>query len=182
MRIFLAGVSCVGKTSIGTCLAKLLNYNFFDFDDEVEKYYGMPIDYLQKKYITMDLFRQQASIALLHILSKNESKNAVIALPPSGLMSVYWKIVNESSGTIIVLKDSAANVLNRIEFFDKDSKLITKNLSEKDSKYYLSEIQKDIIYYNNSYKKAHYSVSIDGLNIKSASKKLKELLSKEVSK
>jgi adenylylsulfate kinase-like enzyme len=32
MRIFLAGISCVGKTTIGARLAGLLKYRFFDLD------------------------------------------------------------------------------------------------------------------------------------------------------
>ncbi len=150
----------------------MLNYKFFDFDDEVEKYYGMTIEYLQEKYLTMDSFRQKASIALQHILSSNECENAVIALPPSGLMGVYWEVVNVSSGIIIALNDNATNILDRIEFFDKDSKAITKKLSEKEKKYYLSDIKKDIIYYNHSYTRANHSVSIEGLNIKDAAIKI----------
>jgi shikimate kinase len=180
MRIFLTGVSCVGKTAIGNDLANLLNYKFYDFDDEVEKYYGMAIEHLQEKYLTMDLFRQKASIALEHTLSSNECENVVIALPPSGLMGGYWKVVNASSGIIIVLKDSANNILDRIEFFDKDSKLIKKKLSEKDKEYYLSEIKKDLFYYKNSYKRANHTVSIEGLNINDAAIKIQELLLNEV--
>jgi adenylylsulfate kinase-like enzyme len=36
MRIFLAGVSCVGKTTVGSRLADLLCCPFFDLDLEIE--------------------------------------------------------------------------------------------------------------------------------------------------
>jgi shikimate kinase len=144
MRIFLEGVSCVGKTAIGADLAKLLDCSFFDFDEEVERFFGMPIEHLQERFENMELFRQEASKALLHVLTRKESKSSVIVLPPSGLMNFYWKVISESTGTIIVLKDDALNILKRIEFFDKDSNLITKILSDREQKYYLSEIQKDI--------------------------------------
>jgi shikimate kinase len=36
MRVFLAGVSCVGKTTVGTKLAALRCCPFFDLDVEVE--------------------------------------------------------------------------------------------------------------------------------------------------
>jgi shikimate kinase len=49
-RIFLAGVSCVGKTTIGPKLAALLGYRFFDLDVEIERFYEMPIDRLQNSY------------------------------------------------------------------------------------------------------------------------------------
>ena len=35
MNILLLGVSCVGKTTIGTCLAENLGYKFFDLDREI---------------------------------------------------------------------------------------------------------------------------------------------------
>jgi hypothetical protein len=35
MRIFLTGVACVGKTTIGAKLADLLTYQFFDLDGEI---------------------------------------------------------------------------------------------------------------------------------------------------
>src|SRR5215468_6525135 len=41
MRIFLAGVSCVGKTAIGARLAGLLQFGFFDLDIETERFFGM---------------------------------------------------------------------------------------------------------------------------------------------
>ena len=34
MRVFLTGVGCVGKTTIGLRLAKLMGRSFFDLDTE----------------------------------------------------------------------------------------------------------------------------------------------------
>ena len=42
MIIYLVGISCVGKTTIGRMLAKKKNYSFFDLDEEIEKYYQKP--------------------------------------------------------------------------------------------------------------------------------------------
>jgi len=39
MKIFLLGVSCVGKTTIGKRLAERLGYAFFDLDTEIEQFY-----------------------------------------------------------------------------------------------------------------------------------------------
>ena len=176
MRIFLVGVSCVGKTAIGSDLAKLLDCSFFDFDEEVEIFFGMPIEHLQEIFENMELFRQEASKALLHLLTQKESKNSVIALPPSGLMNYYWKVVSKSTGIIVQLKDDALNILKRIEFFDRNSNMITRVLSEKEQKYYLSEIQKDIIYYNISYERATSSATIENLNVKQAAIKIQKQL------
>ncbi|MES9903052.1 MAG: shikimate kinase, partial [Sedimenticola sp.] len=110
MRIFLVGVSCVGKTAIGAELSNLLDYRFFDFDEEVERFFGMPIEHLQERFEHMELFRQEASKALLHVLTRKESKNSVIALPPSGLMNSYWKVGE--------LKLISSKFLHNIRVFD----------------------------------------------------------------
>jgi hypothetical protein len=40
MRIFLAGVSCVGKTTVGARLAGCLECRFLDLDVEIERFFG----------------------------------------------------------------------------------------------------------------------------------------------
>lgn len=172
MIIFLVGVSCVGKTEIGGKLAKLIDYSFFDLDHEIEEFFGMAIEHIQEKHLTMRSFRQSASKALLHLLDLKNSQNTVIALPPSGLMDHYWEVVKKSGGTTIVLTDDAANIMKRITFYDNDSNLINKQLSKNEKLYYLSDIKKDIIYYSQSYKRSDISVSIRGLNAKQAAIKV----------
>jgi len=53
MRIFISGVGCVGKTTIGSKLAEIMGYNFFDLDAEIEKYFNISIERLQNKFYTM---------------------------------------------------------------------------------------------------------------------------------
>ena len=178
MRIFLAGVSCVGKTTVGIKLAALLGYPFFDLDNEIESFFSMPIEHLQDKFLTMYSFRQEASKALQHLLKREDSEDSVIALPPSGLMDNYWRVVKRENGTIVVLTDDAANILKRITFYDKDSNPIEKHLTEKEKRLYLQEIKKDITYFNRTYKRADISVHISGLSPEQAAKKVKEMLDK----
>lgn len=176
MKIYLVGVSCVGKTTIGEELAKIVKCHFFDLDQEIERFFGVSIDHLQDKFRTMESFRQEASRALLHLLTREDCPKAVIALPPSGLMSYYWKIVKKFDGPKIVIRDDAENIMKRIVFYDKDSNLIAKHLTVKEHKYYLSEIRKDIAYYRSSYKRANISVSILGLKPVQAAMKVNEQL------
>jgi shikimate kinase len=42
MRVFLTGVGCVGKTTIGRRLAELMEINFFDLDTEIEQFFECP--------------------------------------------------------------------------------------------------------------------------------------------
>src|SRR5260370_35140031 len=101
MRIFLAGVSCVGKTTIGARLAGLLEYRFFDLDVEIERFFGTSIERLRNRHLTSPDFRLVASQALKDVLSRQDGGNLVVALPRSGLLGGSWKIVNEQRAATI---------------------------------------------------------------------------------
>jgi shikimate kinase len=147
MRVFLTGVSCIGKTTIGAKLAALLGYPFFDLDDEIERFFGISIERLQNKFLMMHSYREEASKALVHILTRADSEDSIIALPPSGLMGGFWRVVKKAKGTVIVLTDEPENILQRISFYDIDSRPIHKHLTEKEKRLYLREIKKDITYF-----------------------------------
>jgi len=182
MRIFLAGISCVGKTTIGAELAALLKCTFFDLDAEIESYFSTPIERLQDKHLSKLSFRKETSKALKHILDQQASLISVIALRPSGLMDSYWRLVKKSKGIVVVLTDDAENILNRIVFFDKNSKPIQKSLTIKERSYYLKEIKKHITYYNRTYKKGDITVHISGLKPDQAAVKIKDALQNYQSK
>lgn len=79
MRIFITGVACVGKTMIGKKMGELLGVRFFDLDDEIESFFETSIERLQKRFLTMHSFRNEAAKALVHLLSRPESRDCVIA-------------------------------------------------------------------------------------------------------
>jgi shikimate kinase len=176
LRIFITGVSCVGKTTIGAKLALLLNYPFFDLDQEIERYFGESIERLKNRYLTVYSFRSQASKALYHLLSQEKSQDCVVALPPSGLMDCYWKVVKNSGAIVFVIKDKPINILNRITFYDIDSNPIQKNLSEMEKQLYLQEIKEDIKYFGRSYHRAKMIIDINLLGPDEAARKIYELL------
>jgi shikimate kinase len=112
MRIFLAGVGCVGKSTVGAKLADLLDYRFFDLDVEIERFFEISIERLRNSCLTPHSFRLAASQALKQVLSREDSCNCVIALPPSGLMGGYWKVVNKTQdAAIVVLRDAPENTV-----------------------------------------------------------------------
>lgn len=80
--MFLTGVSCVGKTTIGKKTAEPLDVNFFDLDQEIEQFFQASIEGLRKRFLTVHSFRAEAAKALVHLLSRPESKRCIIALPP----------------------------------------------------------------------------------------------------
>jgi shikimate kinase len=174
MRIFITGVGCVGKTTIGRELADLLDVNFFDLDFEVEKFFGTSLQRLQNKFLTIHSYRDEAAKALVHLLSRPESGESVIALPPSGLMGGYLRAIKKSSGISVVLTDKPENILERITFYDIDSKLVEKNLTADEKRLYLRDIKKDITYFRKPYERADLRVDISGLDYKQAARCVKE--------
>jgi len=182
MRIFLAGVSCVGKTTIGAQLAGLLEIRFFDLDVETEHFFGTSIERLRNRHLTSHDFRLAASRALKYVLSREDSCNCVIALPPSGLLGGYllggyWKVVNETrDATVVVLQDIAENILDRITFYDIDSRPVPMNLTDREKGLYLREIKRDIAYFSRSFRRADVSVDIAGCSPDEASRKVRDAL------
>ena len=177
MRIFLAGVACVGKTTIGAKLANLLDYQFFDLDLEIERFFGMSIERLQSRYLTPYSFRAEASRALIRLLARQDSVNSVIALSPSGLMDHYWKVIKKTAeSTVVVLQDTPENIVKRITFYDIDSRQIQRNLTERERRLYLRQIKRDITYFRRTYQRAHITVDIAGWSRDEASLRVKDTL------
>lgn len=182
MRIFIGGVACVGKTTIGARLADFLKRRFYDLDAETERFFGTSIERLQNRHLAPNGFRRDVAMALQHVLSFEESRNSVIALPPSGLMGPCWKVVQKVQHTvIIVLNDTPENILNRITFYDIDSRQIDKTLSDDERHDYLQQIRGDISYFRRSWKNAHFIVDIAGcFNAEDAACKVVEALPTDV--
>ena len=124
----------------------------------------------------MHTFRQKACQALKHLLSQNLVDDFVIALPPSGLMGQYPRVIKGVGGITVVLDDTPENILKRITFYDVDSKPIIKKLTEIELRHYLREIRLDITYFKKSYKKANVTVDITGLGPKESAKKVRDVL------
>src|SRR4030042_2510109 len=109
MRVFITGVSCVGKTTIGAILASRLDCRFYDLDGGIERFFETSIERLRNRFLTDESFRSEAARALMHILGHPESRNCVIALPPSGLMGGYFRALKKAGGMTVVLKDGRGN-------------------------------------------------------------------------
>jgi len=177
MRILLTGVACVGKTTIGAKLADLLGCQFFDLDTEIERFFGTSIERLRQRYLTPYSFRIEASKALKDVLAREEGgHNCVIALPPSGLMDAYWRVVKTTKAAIVVLQDKPENILKRITFYDTDSRQMQKHLTEQEKRLYLREIRGDISYYGRTYKRANATVEVAGLGPDDAAQKVRDVL------
>jgi len=169
MVIYLVGVSCVGKTTIGRMLAKQMEFKFYDIDREIEKYYNKSIERIQDECFTMNGFREKASVVLENLIVNMD--NSVIAGTPSGLKYSYWKVFKKQKSIkdifSIHIQDSHENVLKRLTFYDKDSKPIVEELDETKKKRYLKEIKADYNYFKDSYKRADLQINIENINLDS---------------
>lgn len=176
MKIVITGVSCVGKSTIGKMLADKLGYKFFDFDYEIEDYFNRPISFLKREFLNEYGFRREARVVLSKILEENED-NFIIAMPPSGLMDFYWRIIKQDDSLVtVVLKDKAKNILQRIRFYDDNSNPIEVELSKESERYYLKDISLDIEYFGRTYNRANYQYRIDGKSASVAVDDLEALL------
>lgn len=167
----------MGKTTTGAELAGLLGWRFFDSDAQVEKHYGISIERLQKRYFRHTGFRGAAAKALKHLLAGEANCDCVIALSPAGLKDSYWRVISAvEDARFVILHDTPENIMKRITFYDLDSRLIEKVLTENESKYYLNEIKLDIKHFGHSFKKAHMTVSVAGCTVQEAARKIKDAL------
>jgi len=176
MRIFVTGISCVGKTTISSILAPRLGYRFFDLDEEVERFFETSLERLQNKFLTMHSHRNEAAKVLLHILAQPNSRDCVIALPPGGLMGGFLRVVKKAGGITVVLVDAPENILDRITFYDIESRPIEKQLTQKERRLYLREIKKDITYFRKTYDRADIQVDISGFDAEEAAEKVQRSL------
>ncbi len=176
MQIFLTGIGCVGKSTIGPIIADLLGIKFFDLDVEVEAFFQTSIERLQGRFFNMHGYRIEAAKALTHLLNRPESRESVIALSPSGLMGGYLKVLKKNSGIKVAIIDNPENIVERLKFYDIDSIPIEKVLSPKEKKLYLRELKKDITYFGKTYKRADLQVDISGLDQVQAAHKIIEMI------
>lgn len=177
MIIYLVGISCIGKSTIGKMLADKIGYSFFDLDEEIQNYYKKPIERIQDECLTMNGYREKASIVLDKLFSKNT--DSVISGTPSGLKFSYLQVYKRHKDKELIsicLNDSFENVLDRLTFYDKDSNPITERLDESKKKRYLKEIRADYNYFRDSYKRADFQVNIENIRLE----KIPEMIIEEI--
>jgi len=167
MIIYLVGMNCVGKSTVGKMLADFLGFTFYDLNKEVEKFYQTSIERLQIDSLVMWEFRKRSSIVLDKLFSKDI--DCVISGTPAGLMfsylSVYKKHKKDKQLYSIHMYDSFENVLDRLTFYDIDSKPIIEPMDEYKKARYLYEIKADHKYFENSYKRADFQINIENIKL-----------------
>lgn len=171
MRIYLVGLSCVGKSTLGKLLAEEYNYKFFDFDFLVMDIYKKNIDKIKADFNPplLDSEYQTLVSPILEELLDNEKKDIVLAMPPSGLFPAYAKILEKHSDILTIeLRDNIKAIIKRLIYFDDARKSWPITINDENRNYYLNEIKEDIIYYKHANKAAKLKVHLSGKNIDGA--------------
>lgn len=178
MIIYVVGMACVGKTTIGRMLAERLGYTFIDLDEEVMKHYQKSIERLQSEHLTMYGFREKAGVVLDHLLSKNI--DCVIAGTPAGLKFAYNKVFKRHKKDkelySLYLYDTCENVLGRLTFYDVDSNPIEEPMSPAKRLRYLRDVKADFNYFKSSYDRADVQVSIENIPLSDIPEKICNIL------
>ena len=151
MKILLFGISNVGKTTIGTILAKELEYSFYDLDEEVKKEFQMTLE----EFVHTENLRwrdQKRGRIIKKILAQEE--NMVFVISPISYTDNFGKRITEDDILSIELVDTPANIFDRLVFSDIDD-TIYKDDDYKNQRrdYYMSDIKADLEWYGNVYSK-----------------------------
>ncbi len=100
----------------------------------------------------------------------------MIALAPSGLRDAYLRVIKKLPCVTVAIEDTPENILERITFYDIDSKLIQKHLTDEEKRLYRKEIKKDITFFKKSYQRADLHADIAGLDAEASAEMVEALL------
>ncbi len=81
-----------------------------------------------------------------------------------GVATTFLRVVRRVPGVTVAVHDAPENILERITFYDIDSRRMEKHLTEEERILYLKEIKADISYFKRSYERADLQVTITGLD------------------
>ncbi len=150
MKIFLFGVSNVGKTTTGKLLADQLGIAFYDLDDEVKSRLQMS---LEEFVNTADLrWRDQKRGRIIKEIIRSGGKDFVLAVTPISYTDNFRTRIVSEDILSIELYDTPENIFSRLIFSDEDDKIYHDDVYKNEHKeHYLNEIQADLDWYGKIY-------------------------------
>lgn len=161
MKILLFGITNVGKSTIGKFLSEKLNYEFDDLDEEIKRRYGKIDAFMNKYPWTYERHKERGKI-LSDIVNKYDD-NVVIAVSSIFYVRCFSKLLEDENILAIELQDKPENILKRLVYADEDDNVFPLEITtEKERKYYLSEIKKDITFFKRTYAKITNKFDMNG--------------------
>lgn len=171
MKILLFGITNVGKSTIGKLLSEKLNYEFDDLDEEIKRRYGKIDAFMNKYPWTYERHKERGKI-LSDIVNKYED-NIVIAVSSIFYVRCFSKLLEDENNLAIELQDRPENILKRLVYADEDDNVFPLEITtEKESKYYLSEIKKDITFFKKTYAKITNKFDMNGEDLETVTERL----------
>ncbi|MDO4556924.1 MAG: shikimate kinase [Lachnospiraceae bacterium] len=160
MTILLFGVSNVGKTETGKLLAKSLNYDFYDLDDEVKKYLNITLE----EFVSSGSLQERDQIRCKLIKKIIARKgNKVIAVTPLSYMQDIQRRLNDPTILTIELLDSPQHIFDRLVFSDENDTIYkNEDYKNKHKRHYISEIREDLKWYGFVYRDMKYHFDMNG--------------------
>ena len=175
MKILLFGITNVGKSTIGKLLSEKLNYEFDDLDEEIKRRYGKIDTFMNKYSWTYERHKERGKI-LSDIVNKYED-NAVIAVSSIFYVRCFSKLLEDENILAIELQDKPENILKRLVYADEDDNVFPLEITtEKERKYYLSDIKKDITFFKRTYAKITNKFDMNGEDPETVTERLKKYI------
>ena len=171
--IILMGYMGSGKTSIGKKISKILNVNFFDLDELIEKKYNKSV-----KNIFNDFGEIQFRKKEREVLEKILCKKKLFVLSLGGGTPCYFDnidLIDEKTDLTFFLRPNIKQLSKKL--FDKKSKRpLIKDV--KTEKKMIEFVSKHMLERINYYKMAKYHVTYDLNDKMDACKKIIGILNK----
>lgn len=159
--ICLFGMSCVGKSTIGSLLAKRLNVPFIDMDDEIKEQYSRVLGFQEEYPDQRD--RDEKRCEMIENWFK-ENKESIVAVSPVAYIDTLDSIFENEEIHCLELIDTPENIFKRLVFTDDNDKVlhIPQSYLDKHKKHYIREIKADYNYFHGEYKKVMNSIQMNG--------------------
>jgi shikimate kinase len=159
MNILLFSVSNVGKSATDKLLARHLEYDFYDLDDEVKKQLNTTLEIFVSNGTLQERDKIRCEL-ITSLISKRGNK--VIAVTPLSYFESLHSLLSSDEVISIELIDSAENIFDRLVFSDENDVIYKDDeYKNKHKDYYLSEIIDDLAWYGSVYNniKHHFHMS-----------------------
>ena len=171
MKILLFGIINVGKSTIGKLLGEKLNYEFDDLDEEIKRRYGKIDTFMAKFPWVYERHKERGKI--LSDIVNNYEDNVVIAVSVMFYVRTFSKLLEDENVLAIELQDKPENILKRLVYADEDDNVFPLEITtEKERKYYLSDIKKDITFFKRTYAKITNKFDMNGEDPETVTEKL----------
>ena len=163
MKILLCGISCVGKTTTGEQVARLLWSNFKDLDYELAQQEDATLIEVQKRCKDFEAYSVKGAKLLDKVLKEETKKSLVLSLPAHGMTEPFLRVIRKHDVVTFFLKDDSKAVVDRMLFMDKDANLSNKEMNFIEKEHWKNWLNMMDRKFRRGFLQANYQVDIRNL-------------------